>query len=366
LLQSVGLETPAFENIYRDFVKEGFREKFLNSNISRIDGIISYSGAADDVNKITKSNGWSHYLTVPAFYRFNYDDDRVHFEQAFNAILPLDGINYNPYITLSINRRGASDGFDDVDDIEEIKDIISDRNPSSDNNPERHSTTKGHFNTNNKDLDSQVVHFICNAQQYVYSPLHHARQRRLFDLHKINRKSPERFGLKIAYPDNINNDIQQFLSNLRNTQQYIIAGKILTSEETYRHHMMFVNEDFIDIALKFRKSLTEKEKKELDSVAASFTKAPYESRNFSNIEKQDIIDFYMQYPGFRELYEAEQKKYHDALMRYTTTRGLWKNALDRLKETQRKIRKEEFKLRQITPVPKIPDIEVGRSARDGS
>ena len=370
LLQSVGLNP----NIYNDFVIQAFSEKFHDKSIEPVDGIISFSGASDDINQITKQPGWSQYLTVPAFYHWNFDDDRVTFNEALQSILPLEGQEYNRHITLSINRRGAKDYL-----REKGKKAIEINNIYKVAAGIKASTPRGHFSEDNVDCDLQVIQFVHHAKEMVDSPIHQARQKRNFDIYRSMIRENKVIGHFDATPL----DVQQFLSNLRYAQEILTQHSRTTLErevplsvpeyEIKLLHMQHIQlrsfrlwsfcnslggEDF-NLFNDFFKETIQQILPSTDIEENIITHVNEVSLcNFENIDRylkkfnkeQAFIDALKQYPGFSEFYDREISKYHDQLMNHVTTKGLWrslwkggmKNQLGPIIQDSRQKRVREF------------------------
>lgn len=290
LLQSTGINSNVFKTLYKGFVQKAFTEQFSGSKITPIDGIISYSGAINNIDTMLDNNAkWSHYLEIPAFYHWNFDDERVDLKKNINSILPTNGA-YNHKITLSINRRGAQDSLGDLSISPDANDLERLRNASN-NSKVNNSTIRGHFNTNNLYLAQQVVHFIHHAKKMADSPLHQARLKQQF---AVYRAASGKNGT--IYPEHI----QQFLSNLRNTQQEL---EQIPAEKR---------------ALLSKRDIIEKHMHGIMAPLSSDT----------------IIQRYV---GFMNFIKSSQsfegrKVYHDQLMNYVTTKGLWHGALEKLKQ----------------------------------
>ncbi len=373
LLQSVGVGTNEFNRVYKPFAQTAFTEQFPDKTITPVDGIISYSGATYYVNKIVSDDKkWSQHIKTPAFYHWNFDDERVDLKRTIDSILPPDGIPYNHNITLSVNRRGAQDSLGDLlisPDTNDLKRLYNAANKKEDN-----SVIRGHFNDNNPVLDQYVVHFIHHAKEMLDSPLHQARQKRQFDVY--------RNGTANDHSAFIPQHIQQFLSNLSRTQQELEQMSSAQRRATHENdiiakHMRGIGAPYEESTLtqtyiNFMNQLdTEEEKnKFVDHIItemndySGFLKLPKSTEMTHAIDQawrermiksinDDVIkqskynqnkigtfELFLRikdYPGFTDfilfqLTFEQRKAYHDRLMQEVTTKGLWHGAIERLKQ----------------------------------
>jgi hypothetical protein len=206
------------QSIYQDFALNSLAERFRDSQISPVDGIISYSGAAYHIPKIVKENEWINNIQIPCLYHFNYDDERIDFKEQFISMFGRTARDrkLNPHIFLSVNRRGSYDYGEDItrnnDDTKAFNKLVQDGSEAS--------FTRGHFNPLEKDLilKEKTLRFIRSGKELVTSALH---QEQL-------KKQVRTYRMVIDEKQDLN--IPPFLSNLRNTQKYIERQRYINSD----------------------------------------------------------------------------------------------------------------------------------------
>jgi hypothetical protein len=181
------------------------------------------------------NENWSSFINIPAFYNFNFDDDRVLFNKAAGALF-ANNKNYNKNITLYVNKRAAGDFLNLLDskDLKKLNEIAQ--------KGSRGSLTRGHMDWGNTDLYLSIKDFIFHGAESIDSPLHQAHQKRLYDVFKklVNTSGSR---------DVINSkNLQQFLSNLTSTQAFIEQQRRIhndnfkiSKEEIIQRHMQNIN-----------------------------------------------------------------------------------------------------------------------------
>ncbi len=110
-LQSI-FTNPALklEDVYTPAAAQAFKTLFSHHKIAPISGFLSFAGAIYYMKDLLKDASLLQHLTVPGFYAYNHDDDRVAVKQIRPILLNLP----RPYTTLYFNREGAVDYGSDL------------------------------------------------------------------------------------------------------------------------------------------------------------------------------------------------------------------------------------------------------------
>jgi hypothetical protein len=325
LLQSIGLNTAEFENVYHDFVKEGFKENFGNKKFSMIDGVISCFGGTYYMDQIVHKSGWPQYLTIPAFYHFNFDDDRIEFSSAVNAVLTPED-DYNPFVSLSIKRRAVEGFLMGIDslgaaDKEDVKLIFEDACAGK-------TSILGHSSPGSKDFDEKVVHFVRSSR--AITPLRIARQKRLFKMYKNERQ--RFFKLSDFNTKDLCYDLTQFLRNLKRLKKEQASGASFTEEQRFDNAMYLIYENSSDMFQKFGSIAS------ADSLARLHELIDMHSQDLKSVQDKDslvetdrqecqklidpfLLDVETEISEWKEFYKMEMKSYYEKLMHYATIKG---------------------------------------------
>jgi hypothetical protein len=269
LLQSIGIGSVDYTTLYKGFAKTAINNIFKDKKIEPINGIISYAGAIDKIHDFYPFL-WHLKLTIPAFYHFNFDDDRVTIERVFSS---LQRVLNNSKITLNFSRRGASDLLNDFEHSNDEKNL------SKVSKGMLASTVRGHFGAHDPNISHQVVYFIRHSDELAASPVHRTQQERLYRIYSKAADPRQRDGVSPG-------DMQQFLSNLRNTQQELEGNPQAVSTDT-------------DLAAR----------------------------------RMQVIDRHMD--GIEPSWGQDKTSFHEKLMNYVTTKDLWKGALQQLQQSKR-------------------------------
>ncbi len=301
--------------IYKKFSQEAFDELFPDRQISPVRGIISHAGAIHNMNKIVLeklSVPILQYLAVPGFFSYNYDDDSVSRDEIKDTLIHSD------YVEVFITREGA-------------------QSYGGDSGKNEHLTTRGHFRGDpHSELTERaaIIRFINRVgEKRSLSSVHQETQGRRLKILQ-GRNLPPYITQK---------DVEQYLSNLRNTQLFIEKNKDLTPEQLLEHHLedveaviikslvdaSMVSEDISkmiqrDFRLKNYVPLLEARKQGQQNWPELLKK--FDGIDIRSREFESKFEDTFRNPELSDILKKNKNLIEQQLKEYTSTKDMWKAA----------------------------------------
>lgn len=330
LLQSVFTNKISMDKVYEEFAADSFRSFFPDEKIGLIEGFFGQASALYFVRDILNSAIQPlQYLSIPAFYTFNYDDDRVK-RISYMGILETapEGM-----VELFVNREGAQ---------------YYGKEPEQDNN-NAVSTLRGHFYSHDPFIEGAMIDFMERvAQGKLMSPLKESIHKRRIKIYTS------------YHPDIMQKDVEQYLSNLTRMQRTLKKKNEGKKDSFYR-----MNEDeqdtysFERLDDPYFKAIIDKAIIDLSFKDGRFLEGFKNINLYADIygahikmyNKSPSLDYKMlltllakvreesplafenfvsSYPGLKELYEKQRKVFLEKIRAHTSTRDIWKKAKDRI------------------------------------
>ncbi len=193
-LQSI-CQNPSFPlYAYNREVAIDFLDLFPDHKIAPIAGFISFAGAIEYMEKIIRDSRSLTYMTVPGFFAYNHDDDRVYVKE----IRPVLSKFPRDVVEIYFNREGATDYGKDIKNAHYT--------PGT--------TTRGHFSPQPTAYDRTDRHEWVELMEAMIGFMHRLKDGKIASTPTNRVLQDRRFNLHVNDGSLITSrDVQQFLMN---------------------------------------------------------------------------------------------------------------------------------------------------------